>query len=149
MDNQHRLVKGYRDLSQAEIDAMNSIKLAEQDIGQLWQQIWKLNGVDHSSLMVAKTRLQEAFTWFVRAVAQPLDVFNLELPKETFLERLMRERDETADRLTKLRGFFGTEVFRLLDHEAQDDLRVQADVMEQYAFILSKRYDDAVAKQPK
>jgi hypothetical protein len=26
MDNQHKKIKGYRDLSQAEIDAMNQIK---------------------------------------------------------------------------------------------------------------------------
>ncbi len=147
MDNQHRLVKGYRDLSQSEVDAINSIKLAEQDIGQLWQQIWDLKGVDHRCLNIAKTELQQAFSWFVRAVAQPIDVFNLELPKESFLDRLKRERDETSDRLSKLKGFFGSEMFNTLDHEAQSDLRLQADVMEQYAFILSKRYDDAVAKQ--
>lgn len=82
MDNQHKLVKGYRDLSQSEIDAMNSIKLAEQDIGQLWQQVSKIPGVDQRMLNIAKTQLQQSFSWFVRSVAQPLDVFTLELPEE-------------------------------------------------------------------
>lgn len=82
MDNQHKLIKGYRDLSQAEIDSINSIKLAEQDIGQLWQQVSKVPGVDPRQLAVAKTKLQEAFMWFIRGVAQPLDVFTLELPEE-------------------------------------------------------------------
>lgn len=77
MENQHRLVKGYRDLSQREIDAMNSIKLAEQDIGQLFQQVRKLDGVDQRIMAITKTKLQEAFSWFVRAVAQPLDVYEL------------------------------------------------------------------------
>ena len=82
MDNQHKLVKGYRDLSQSEIDAMNSIKLAEQDIGQLFQQVQAIPGVDQRSLNIAKTQLQQAFSWFVRAVAQPLDVYTLTLPEE-------------------------------------------------------------------
>lgn len=82
MDNQHKLVKGYRDLSQQEIDAMNSIKLAEQDIGQLWQQISKVPGVDQRMLNIAKTQLQQSFSWFVRAVAQPVDVYELQLPTE-------------------------------------------------------------------
>lgn len=81
MDNQHKLIKGYRDLSQTELDAMNSIKLAEQDIGQLWQQVSKIEGVDHRHLNIAKTQLEEAFSRFVRAVAQPLDVYSLVLPE--------------------------------------------------------------------
>lgn len=82
MDNQHKLVKGYRDLSQSEIDAMNSIKLAEQDLGQLFQQVQAMPGVDHRCLSIAKTELQQAFSWFVRAVAQPIDVFTLQLPED-------------------------------------------------------------------
>lgn len=81
MDNQHRLVKGYRDLGQSEIDAMNSIKLAEQDIGQLWQQVRDMPGVDQRMLNIARTQLEQAFSSFVRAVAQPLDVYNLKLPQ--------------------------------------------------------------------
>lgn len=82
MENQHRLVKGYNDLSQSEIDAINSIKLAEQDIGQLFQQIKAMPGVDQRAMALAKTGLQEAFHWFVRAVAKPLDVYELKLPEE-------------------------------------------------------------------
>lgn len=82
MDNQHKLIKGYRDLSQLEIDGMNSIKQVEQDIGQLWQQIQKIEGVDQRALALAKTQLQEGFMWFVRAVAQPLDTFSLVLPED-------------------------------------------------------------------
>jgi hypothetical protein len=81
MDNQHKLIKGYRDLSQSEIDSINSIKLAEQDIGQLWQQVSKVEGVDPRQLAIAKTKLQEAFMWFIRGVAQPLDVFTLMIPE--------------------------------------------------------------------
>lgn len=82
MDNQHKLIKGYRDLSQSELDAMNSIKLAEQDLGQLFQQIKAMPGVDQRCLALAKTGLQESFHWFVRAVAQPIDVYELKLPED-------------------------------------------------------------------
>ena len=101
MDNQHRLVKGYRDLSQKEINTMNSIKLAEQDIGQLFQQIRAIDGVDQRTMAITKTKLQEAFSWFVRAVAQPLDVYELyiEPAEDTFLTRLKAERDRTVSDL--------------------------------------------------
>lgn len=82
MDNQHKLIKGYNDLGQKEIDAINSIKLAEQDIGQLWQQIRDMPSTDPRALSIAKTKLQEGFSWFVRAVAKPLDVFELQIPEE-------------------------------------------------------------------
>ena len=36
MDNQHKLIKGYRDLTQSEIDGMNSIKSLEVDTGNLF-----------------------------------------------------------------------------------------------------------------
>ena len=75
MDNQHKLIKGYRDLTQAEIDGMNSIKAAETDIGQLWQQVSQIEGVNQRMLAIAKTELQTAFMWFVRAIAQPTDAF--------------------------------------------------------------------------
>lgn len=149
MDNQHKLVKGYRDLSQSEIDAMNSIKLAEQDIGQLWQQIGKIPGVDGRMLNIAKTELQQAFSWFVRAVAQPLDVFTLEIPEETFLDRLQRERDELNDKYQKLDMFIGSQKFFMLDAEAQSDLKFQLEVMAPYALLINKRYDDLVAKEVK
>ena len=116
MDNQHRLVKGYRDLSQKEIDAMNSIKLAEQDIGQLFQQIRAIDGVDQRTMAITKTKLQEAFSWFVRAVAQPLDVYELyiEPAEDTFLTRLKAERDRTVSDLEKLNAFIGSACFNKL-----------------------------------
>lgn len=147
MDNQHKLVKGYRDLSQEEIDAMNSIKLAEQDIGQLWQQISKVPGVDVRMLNIAKTQLQQSFSWFVRAVAQPVDVYELQLPEsETFLTRLCAERDRTVEDLGKLNAFLGSGAVSKLSLEALSDLKHQSDVMTRLAFILSKRYDDLTQK---
>lgn len=76
MDNQHKLIKGYRDLSQSEIDGMNSIKSLEVDAGELFKQISQIEGVDLRSLALAKTKLQEGFMWFVRSIAKPADPFN-------------------------------------------------------------------------
>lgn len=149
MDNQHKLIKGYRDLNDQEIAAINSIKLAEQDIGQLWQQIkTDIPFVDQRALALAKTGLQEAFHWFVRAVAKPLDVYELVLPTpepETFLTRLRAERDRTVEDLNKLTAFLDGDVSKLSE-AAVSDLYLQKDVMTQLAFILSKRYDDLTAK---
>ena len=76
MDNQHKLIKGYRDLSQSEIDGMNSIKALEMDTGELFKQVSEIEGVDQRSLTLAKTKLQEGFMWFVRSIAKPADPFN-------------------------------------------------------------------------
>lgn len=76
MENQHKLIKGYRDLSQSEIDGMNSIKALEVDTGELFKQITEIDGVDQRSLALAKTKLQEGFMWFVRSIAKPADPFN-------------------------------------------------------------------------
>lgn len=145
MDNQHKLIKGYRDLSQSEIDSINSIKLAEQDIGQLWQQVAKVEGVDHRQLAIAKTKLQEAFMWFIRGVAQPLDVFTLEIPEETYLNRLRVERDDLNEKYQNLGIYLNSVAFSKLPATTQEDLRFQYEVMAPYALIINKRYDEATA----
>lgn len=107
---------------------MNSIKLAEQDIGQLFQQIKvDLPDADPRCLALAKTGLQEAFHWFIRAVAKPLDVYELVLPtpeSETFLTRLRVERDRTVEDLNKLSVFLEGDVSKL-SKEAVSDLHSQ------------------------
>lgn len=76
VDNQHKKITGYRDLSQSEIDGMNSIKALEKDVGALWQQVKDIEGVDQRMLAIARTEMQTAFMWFVRAIAKPADPFN-------------------------------------------------------------------------
>ena len=71
MENQHRKISGYREINQQEIDAMNSIKEAATDIGNLVEQISQVSGVDQRWLSIARTDLQKGFMSFVRAVAQP------------------------------------------------------------------------------
>ena len=75
MDNQHKKLTGYRDLTQSEIDGMNSIKSLEADAGNLFKQIGEIEGVDPRLLSLAKTNLQQGFMWFVRSIAKPADPF--------------------------------------------------------------------------
>lgn len=46
MDNQHKKITGYRDLSQAEIDAMNGVKDLEAQWNGLVDLLRSLDGVD-------------------------------------------------------------------------------------------------------
>ncbi|MNV55205.1 hypothetical protein D3C71_1474310 [compost metagenome] len=76
MENQHKKITGYRDLSQSEIDGMNSIKALEADAGALFKQVSEIDGVDPRLLALAKTNLQQGFMWFVRSIAKPADPFS-------------------------------------------------------------------------
>lgn len=71
MENQHRQISGYRELSQEEIDAMNAIKAKAADVGALVEALTHQPGIDKRALAIAKTELQTGFMWAVRAIAQP------------------------------------------------------------------------------
>lgn len=80
MDNQHRKITGYRELSQAEIDAMNRIKAVGEQVGELLMSLSYGNpgggdapeGVaDAHWYMIARTHLQEGFMALTRSIAKP------------------------------------------------------------------------------
>lgn len=77
MENQHTKITGYRDLSQAEIDAMNDSKaLGEQcatHLKRLESAAAQEGGYDPDkrALAIARTKLQEGFMWMNRAIARP------------------------------------------------------------------------------
>jgi len=71
MDNQHKHIKGYRDLSQAEIDAMNNIKNLASQVGDLINELKDDPNVDQRWLSIAQTDLQKGFMSAVRSVAKP------------------------------------------------------------------------------
>ena len=88
MDNQHIQIKGYRDLSQEEINLMNKIKALAEQVGELYEEI-----VEHECSLYTsyddynskygnmddnlgwtesgKKDLQLGFMQLVRAVAKP------------------------------------------------------------------------------
>lgn len=71
MDNQHKHIKGYRDLSQAEINAMNNIKNLASQVGDLINELKDDPNVDQRWLSIAQTDLQKGFMSAVRSVAKP------------------------------------------------------------------------------
>ncbi|QOI71931.1 hypothetical protein pEaSNUABM47_00463 [Erwinia phage pEa_SNUABM_47] len=71
MDNQHKHIKGYRDLSQKEVDAMNEIKQLAATVGELIEKLESTESVDKRWLAIAKTDLQKGFMSAVRSVAKP------------------------------------------------------------------------------
>lgn len=72
MDNQHKQIKGYRDLSQQEIDMMNKGKELAALVGQ-WIDDLQAEGafLDQRAVALGKTNLQQGFMWAIRGIAQP------------------------------------------------------------------------------
>lgn len=71
MDNQHKQIKGYRDLTQEEIDLMNEAKSLAVQVGELVAKIQATPLTDKRWASIGQTDLQKGFMSLIRAVAQP------------------------------------------------------------------------------
>lgn len=79
MDNQHKHIKGYRDLSAEEITLMNEAKELAEQVGQFCEKLESLappNGqtgieIDPYWLAAGKTDLQKGFMAVIRSIARP------------------------------------------------------------------------------
>lgn len=88
MENQHRLITTYRELSQQEIDLMNECKMFEAQFhelhskitahvvaqtikGEADEQIRLLDSNPSRWLAISKTNVEQGMMALVRAVAQP------------------------------------------------------------------------------
>lgn len=71
MENQHQKIKGYRDLSQDEIDLMNEIKSEGVKLGQLVAKLRATDGLDQQWVSIGATDLQTGLMALTRGVAQP------------------------------------------------------------------------------
>ena len=67
VDNQHKQIKGYRDLSQEEINLMNECKELAIKAGELCAKIEK-TPADQCWLSIAKTELQKSFMFLIRSI---------------------------------------------------------------------------------
>ena len=76
MDNQHTKIKGYRDLSQEEIDLMNEVKQKEAELGELYQRMESNPDLDQRWLAIARSNWEFGFMAAVRSVAKPDTTFN-------------------------------------------------------------------------
>lgn len=72
MDNQHRKITGYRELSQDEVDLMNVIKEHGKALGALVDALRAVPAMaDQRWVSIGATHLQEGLMALTRAVAKP------------------------------------------------------------------------------
>jgi hypothetical protein len=71
MDNQHREIKGYRELNVEEIALMNEVKTLGIEIGELVSKLKSHGGLDMRWLSIGATDLQTGLMALTRGIAQP------------------------------------------------------------------------------
>ena len=76
MENQHRLIKNYRELSQIEIDLMNESKELEQTVLSFINRVKKVNAdqvveIDMRWLCIGQTNIEQGFMAVSRSIAKP------------------------------------------------------------------------------
>lgn len=71
MENQHKLIKGYRDLTQEEINAMNAVKAEGERLSLLIEELQNNKQLDQRWVAIAKTNLQQGIMAAVRSIAKP------------------------------------------------------------------------------
>ncbi len=71
MDNQHKLIKGYRDLSADEIALMNEAKELAETVGALADKIAAHGNPDPRWFAIGRTDLQKGFMGLIRSIAKP------------------------------------------------------------------------------
>lgn len=75
MDNQHRSIKGYRELDEGEVQLMNEIKTQGELLGQLVDKLEARartqGSIDGRWVSIGRTQLQQGLMALTRAVAKP------------------------------------------------------------------------------
>ena len=71
MENQHRKIKGYKDLSQENINLINKIKMKSNEVGVLINELNENIELDKRWIDIGRTDLQKGFMALVRSVAKP------------------------------------------------------------------------------
>lgn len=71
MENQHRHIKGYRELTANEVALMNEIKGHGERLAMLIEEMERNVNLDERWIAIAKTDLQKGLMSLTRAVAQP------------------------------------------------------------------------------
>ncbi len=71
MKDQHTKIKGYRDLSQEEIDLMNEGKVLAEKCGEFINKLRSDTQTDLRWVAIGETHLQQGFMAAIRSVAKP------------------------------------------------------------------------------
>jgi hypothetical protein len=71
MENQHRKITGYRELTQVDIDAMNVVKEKGKELGELITSMRANPDFDQRWVSIGATDLQTGLMALTRSVAKP------------------------------------------------------------------------------
>lgn len=71
MENQHKLIKGYKDLSQDQINLMNKVKQKGIELGELIQSLRLSEDVDSAWILIGETQLKQGLMAITRAITKP------------------------------------------------------------------------------
>jgi hypothetical protein len=71
MENQHRMITGYRDLTAEEIGTINELKSQEAAMMEAFTIFESNADLNKRSLAIARTHLQTGYMWLIRALARP------------------------------------------------------------------------------
>lgn len=71
MENQHRKISGYRELSEKEIALMNEGKELAQKVKLFIENLEADSDTDKRCVEIAKQNLQTGFHWVTHSIAKP------------------------------------------------------------------------------
>lgn len=71
VDNQHKQIKGYRDLTQEEITYINMCKETGIELGKLCDKVKAIPNIDPRWLAIARTDFQTGLMALIRSIARP------------------------------------------------------------------------------
>jgi hypothetical protein len=71
MDNQHRQIKGYRELNAEEIALMNQVKSLGEPLQDVLLMLRNQGMVDQRWVSIGETHLQQGLMALTRAIAKP------------------------------------------------------------------------------
>lgn len=71
MENQHRKITGYRELTEEEIQGMNIIKEKGKELGSLIEAMREHPNYDQRWVSIGATHLQEGLMALTRSIAKP------------------------------------------------------------------------------
>jgi len=69
VDNQHRKIVGYRDLSEDEIASINRLKELEKEVYKILDD--SLHAPDPRHAAIAKTQIETGFMFAIKSIAKP------------------------------------------------------------------------------
>ena len=71
MENQHQKIKGYRDLTQEEIDLMNEVKEKGAELGVLIEKLDGIAEIDKNWLSSGRLLVQQGLMAVTRSITRP------------------------------------------------------------------------------